>query len=124
MIAPPNDSSRSTRTLIVEDSFLLGLQMKADLEQLGMTVLGPVPSVQTAIDLIETESIHVAILDINLGGENSFPIAHALKNRGIPFIFITGYDDLILDDKALTGNPLYRKPIRIDELHKAVREFG
>ena len=124
MIGPSNDSSRAIRTLIVEDSFLLGLQMKADLEQLGMTVLGPVPSVPTAIHLIETESIHAAILDINLGGENSFPIAHALQERSIPFIFITGYDDLILDDKMLIGNPLYRKPIRIDELYKAVQEFG
>ena len=123
MITAPDDIQRSIRTLVVEDSFLLGLQMKADLEELGMAVLGPVPSVRAAIELIERESMDAAILDINLGSENSFPVAHALQDRGIPFVFITGYDDLVLDDKMLRGNPLFRKPIRMDTLYEAVRKF-
>ena len=124
MIASEADTNRSIRTLVVEDSFLLGLQMKTDLEQLGMSVIGPVPNVRAAIDAIDQQKVDAAILDINLGKENSFPVAHALKERGIPFVFITGYDDLILDDKLLEGHALFRKPIRMDTLSEAVRRFG
>ena len=124
MIASQADTSPSIRTLVVEDSFLLGLQMKADLEQLGMEVLGPVPNVQAAIDMIDQNPVDAAILDINLGNETSFPVAHALQERGIPFVFITGYDDMILDDKLLEGHALFRKPIRMDTLCEAVRRFG
>tara|TARA_Y100000589_G_scaffold118830_2_gene113045 strand:- start:14583 stop:14957 length:375 start_codon:yes stop_codon:yes gene_type:complete len=124
MIASQADTSPFTRTLVVEDSFLLGLQMKADLEQLGMEVLGPVPNVQAAIDMIDQNPVDAAILDINLGNETSFPVAHALQERGIPFVFITGYDDMILDDKLLEGHALFRKPIRMDTLCEAVRRFG
>ena len=124
MIASQADTSPSIRTLVVEDSFLLGLQMKADLEQLGMEVLGPVPNVQAAIDMIDQNPVDAAILDINLGNETSFPVAHALQERGIPFVFITGYDDMILDDKLLEGHPLFRKPIRMDTLCEAVRRIA
>lgn len=124
MIASQPDISPSTRTLVVEDSFLLGLQMKTDLEQLGMEVLGPVPSVQAAIDMIDQNPVDAAILDINLGNETSFPVAHALQERGIPFVFITGYDDMILDDKLLEGHALFRKPIRMDTLCEAVRRIA
>ena len=84
----------------------------------------PVPNVRAAIDAIDQQKVEAAILDINLGKENSFPVAHALKERGIPFVFITGYGDLILDDKLLEGHALFRKPIRMDTLSEAVRRFG
>ena len=124
MNASPSDTKSATRTLVVEDSFLLGLQMKTDLEQLGMQVLGPVPSVQAAIDMIDQNPVDAAILDINLGNETSFPVAHALQERGIPFVFITGYDDMILEDKLLEGYALFRKPIRVEALCEAVRRIA
>jgi len=124
MIASSNENPEAKRTLIVEDSYLLGLQMKTDLENLGMIIHGPVPSVQQAMSLIENEQVDAAILDINLGSENSFPIAHALVNRNIPFIFITGYDDLILNDNEFQEHELFRKPIRVQALYEAVRKFG
>ena len=53
--------------LIVEDAFLVGMQLKEDLESLGYSVVGPANSVQKAISLIERHSIHGAVLDVNLG---------------------------------------------------------
>jgi two-component SAPR family response regulator len=123
MIASSNEIVEATRTLIVEDSYLLGLQMKMDLESLGMVIHGPVPNVRLAMDLIEKETVDAAILDINLGNETSFPIAQALMKRNIPFIFITGYDDLILNDNDFRNHTLFRKPIRIQTLYDAVRKF-
>ena len=76
------------------------------------------------IDMIDQNPVDAAILDINLGNETSFPVAHALQERGIPFVFITGYDDMILDDKLLEGHPLFRKPIRMDTLCEAVRRIA
>lgn len=123
MIASSNEIVEATRTLIVEDSYLLGLQMKMDLESLGMVIHGPVPNVQRAMDVIEKEEVDAAILDINLGNETSFPIALALMKRNIPFIFITGYDDLILDNNDFQDHELLRKPIRVETLYNAVRKF-
>ena len=65
-----------------------------------------------------------AILDINLGNETSFPIAQALMKRNIPFIFITGYDDLILNENDFSNHKLFRKPIRVQTLYDAVRKFN
>ena len=63
-------------------------------------VLGPVPSVEQALALIAAEPvIHAGVLDINLGGEMAFPIADALLERGVPFVFVTGYDTLDLDSR-------------------------
>ncbi|MDG2201745.1 MAG: response regulator [Phycisphaerales bacterium] len=124
MIASSNEIVEATRTLIVEDSYLLGLQMKMDLESLGMVIHGPVPNVQRAMDVIEKEEVDAAILDINLGNETSFPIALALMKRNIPFIFITGYDDLILDNNDFRDHELLRKPIRVETLYNAVRKFN
>lgn len=65
----------------------------SELERVGATVAGPVPSVNEATQLIETEpQIDAAVLDVNLGDEKSFPIAEAVVTRGIPFLFATGYN--------------------------------
>ena len=56
-------------------------------------VLGPVADVEDALDLIMAEGrIDGAILDVNLGGEPAYPVADMLIDRGVPFIFTTGYD--------------------------------
>lgn len=81
------------RILVVEDDFLIGFDFAASLEGLGASVLGPVGSVDDALDLLEeTHNIDGAVLDLNLGGELSYPVADALAERGIPYVFTTGYD--------------------------------
>jgi DNA-binding NtrC family response regulator len=79
------------RILVVEDNFLIASLLKRMLTNWGCQVIGPVPTLNEGKRLAETESLSGAILDINIVGGNSVPIAAALQDRGCPFIFITGY---------------------------------
>ena len=81
------------RILVVEDDFYIAEDMASQLEAGGAKVVGPVASVDAAIVLIEqSERIDGAVVDVNLQGVMSWPIADALLRRGVPFVFATGYD--------------------------------
>ena len=81
------------RILLVEDDFYIAEDMVYQLEAGGAKVVGPVASVDAAIGLIEqTEPLDGAVIDVNLQGVMSWPIADALLRRGVPFVFATGYD--------------------------------
>lgn len=81
------------RILLVEDEFFIAEDMACQLEAGGAEVIGPVASVDAAIELIEqTERIDGAVVDVNLQGVMSWPVADALLRRGVPFVFATGYD--------------------------------
>lgn len=87
------DALNGRLLLVVEDEYLLALDMAASLRELGATVLGPAGDIDDALDLIDqTAVLDGAILDLNLRGEMSFPVADALMQRGIPLVFATGYD--------------------------------
>ena len=81
------------KILVVEDNFLIAETIRDIFEERGCTVVGPVGNVRKGLALSNEDPLHGAILDINLNGEYSFPIAQALNERGIPFFFLTGYDD-------------------------------
>jgi CheY-like chemotaxis protein len=92
-------SLRGRRVLVVEDEYLIAVALSDHLQAIGSTVIGPVPSVEQALQLIETNrKIDVAILDANLGGVRAYPIADLLQARNIPFVFASGYDDSDLND--------------------------
>ena len=79
--------------LLVEDDFFIAADMACQLVAGGAKVIGPVASVDAAIRLIEqTDSIDGAIVDVNLQGVMSWPVVDALLQRGVPFVFTTGYD--------------------------------
>jgi len=85
------------------------------LAELGCAIVGPAASVDQALAMIEAEAIDVAVLDVNLNGEMSYPIADALAVRGVPFVFVTGYDrDRILDRYRIF--PVLQKPFHRSEL--------
>ena len=78
------------RLLLVEDEFVLALGLADALGDMGADVLGPVASVADALKLVESlPEIDAAILDVNLGNEEVYPVADALSARGIPFLFAT-----------------------------------
>jgi CheY-like chemotaxis protein len=90
---------RDRRVLVVEDEYLIAVSLRDHLQAIGSTVIGPVPSVEKAIQLIESNPrIDAAILDLNLGGSKAYPVADALQARKIPFIFASGYGDEDLSD--------------------------
>ncbi|MBE7184975.1 MAG: response regulator [Methylobacterium mesophilicum] len=80
------------RVLVVEDEFFLADDLAQALEKAGAEVVGPVPTLDEAMGMIESQPIDLAVIDINLQGEASFRVADALSDRGISFVFATGYD--------------------------------
>lgn len=79
------------RILVVEDEFLISAMLCDMLDDSAAIVVGPAPSLAEAMRLVEESPIDAAILDMNLNGQWSDPIAEALLARGIPFVFTTGY---------------------------------
>ena len=99
------------RVLIVEDEALIALDMEATLRQLGCEVLSPATSVGEAARLIESALPDAAVLDINLGQDKVFTLADTLAERGVPFVFVTGYEPEILPPRH-SHRPTAVKPCR------------
>ncbi|WP_373474715.1 response regulator [Sphingorhabdus sp.] len=81
------------KMLVVEDEMIVMMNLEFVLEDLGCSAIYPAASVVQALALLDQESFDIAILDVNLGEENSYPIADILIARGIPFAFSTGYSN-------------------------------
>jgi DNA-binding NtrC family response regulator len=77
--------------LVVEDEFLIATALCEMLEDASAVVLGPATSVREAIKLIQNYQVDAAIVDMNLNGQWSDPIAEELNSRRIPFVITTGY---------------------------------
>ena len=86
--------------LVVEDDYLLAEVLASILREEGADIFGPTPSVAGALRIIE-ESPHIdfAFLDINLQGESAYPVADALTERSIRYVFATGYDDSMIPNR-------------------------
>ena len=108
------------RVLVVEDEFLVALELEEMVERLGFCVIGPAPTVAKARSLLERERPDVALLDVNLGGERSTPIAEFLRQQGIPFVLTTGYGRSQLSEPALVDAPRLSKPVDPECLRHAL----
>jgi CheY-like chemotaxis protein len=110
------------RILLVEDEYLIAEIMEDWLRQAGADVLGPVPNVEQALEIIGAEATAPdgAILDVNLGyGETSYPVADRLNELGVPYLFATG-DVRIIDHPAHRDRPHLDKPTSQRDLLRAV----
>lgn len=85
--------SRTTglRVLVVEDESLIAILIEGMLEDLGHTVVGMAPNLGKALELAQLDGLDVAILDVNVDGQESYPVADALAARRVPVVFATGY---------------------------------
>jgi CheY-like chemotaxis protein len=112
------------RILVVEDEYLIAMDLKRWLRGAGVEVIGPVPSVDQALDLIEEgNALDAAVLDINLGGgEVVYPAADRLSALGVPYLFATG-DVRVHDDPAYRDRPRLEKPILDPELLRALERL-
>ena len=104
------------RILIVEDELIIGMYLESLLEQQRCHVLGPSPSVEAALSLLDRERPDAALLDCNLRGELSTPVAAQLRERGVPFIVVSGYGPQQLGEPQLDDVPWVRKPVDHNEL--------
>jgi hypothetical protein len=100
---------RGYRFLIAEDEYLVASDAAGRLSSLGAMVLGPVSTLSDALDIVEEVELDGALLDIKLRGEMVYPLAALLTMKGIPFAFVTGYDDRIVPP-FYRSVALYSKP--------------
>lgn len=115
MVAAAHAILTGKRILVVEDDYFIAKGLARALRALGAHVVGPAASVPDALALIAAGHLDGGSLDINLRGEAGYAVADALTERGIPFVFTTGYaDDALPDHYAAV--PRCQKPILIDQL--------
>jgi CheY-like chemotaxis protein len=108
------------RILVVEDEMMIAMLVEDMLAELGCSVVGPAHALEAALNLARTEQgIDAALLDVNLGGQPVFAVADALREKGVPAIFSTGYGDAGLRDID-RGSQVLQKPFRAGDLARAL----
>jgi CheY-like chemotaxis protein len=121
MSEPSRTSLAGLKVLVVEDEALVSMLLEDMLGDLGCEIVGPIMRLPEALKAAQdrTQAIDIAILDVNLAGERSFPVAEALEARGCLFVLSTGYDDI---DERWRARPMLRKPFLPNELEQALYE--
>lgn len=109
------------KVLIVEDRYLIAAELADYVRDLGAEVVGPTPSVARATELISSQRVDIALLDINLDGETVFGVAELLLERAAPFVFLTGYDTDVLPPRW-RDCPQLTKPVDPRALRQALVE--
>lgn len=103
------------RILVVEDEYLIRMLLEDMLVDLGYEVAGTAGTIGEACDLAAKADAHCAILDVNLAGQEIYPVAEILAKRGLPFVFVTGYGEGSLKE-AYRGRPALQKPFQAEQL--------
>ena len=108
------------KVLLVEDSMIIALDAEDALREIGAENVMVAANVARALKVLENGGVDFALLDINLGGENSLAVADVLMARGIPFAFATGYGEDTLLTAGYTNAPVLKKPYTADQLRLAL----
>jgi len=103
------------RVLVVEDEYLVAILIEEILESAGCVVMGPIPRLPEALDAAHHDNCDAAVLDVNLAGQRIDPVADALSERNVPFMFVTGYGASALPGEY-AERPHICKPFRMAEL--------
>jgi CheY-like chemotaxis protein len=116
-IMPPELAGRTV--FLVEDESLIIMMIEDALADLGCEVVGVASRFDDAITKARTLAFEIAILDVNLNGLRTFPIAETLAARGIPFVFATGYGATSVPE-PLKSAPVLQKPFALNDLAQAL----
>jgi CheY-like chemotaxis protein len=108
--------------LIVEDETLVALDLQLQLEDHGFSCLPPASTVEAALETVASRTPDVGVLDANLNGTSSAPVAARLQQDGIPFVYVSGYGRAYLREN-LPPAPLVEKPVRVAELVAVLRRL-
>lgn len=101
--------------VVVEDETLVALLLEEMLAELGCQVLWTAQRVGKALDLVAQSTPDAGVLDVNIAGDEVYPVAQALAARGIPFVFTTGYGTRGLHD-CWRDRPIVQKPFQVEHL--------
>ena len=114
---------KPARVMIVEDEALVAMMVEDMLDDLGCEVAGSFGAVRDALAWLGgNPPPDGAVLDVNIGGEMVFPVAEQLRERGVPFVFATGYGDL--PREGFESIEVLAKPINVGALRKAIDKFS
>ena len=112
------------RVLLVEDEALVAMMVQDSLTEFGFQVIGPVSTASEALAAARDKLFDAAVLDINLGDDLVYTVAEILVKRGVPFVFVTGYDADSIDAR-FSGVPILQKPIEHEMLQRIfVQDIG
>jgi CheY-like chemotaxis protein len=118
-----SDASRAVpRLLVVEDEYLIRMLLEDMLADLGYEVAAAVGTIAEASELAASGDFNAAILDVNLDGQEIYPVAEILAKRGLPFVFVTGYGERSLGE-PYRDRPALQKPFQIEQLKSALAEL-
>lgn len=111
---------RGCRVLIIEDDVRISMLMQESLVEMGCEVAGTAMLLDDALDLAASQSFDVALLDISLNGELSYPVAEAMMGRNQKFVFVTGH---VMETvpAPFQGAPVLHKPFGLHDLQKILR---
>lgn len=115
-------SAEGRQVLVVEDEMTIVMMIEDTLLDLGLEVVGPTAHLDVALRLAREEPIDAAVLDINIRGGTSYEVADILAERGIPFIFCSGYGHWALEERH-RHRPQLGKPYRPRDLEVRVLEL-
>ncbi|MCC6777163.1 MAG: response regulator [Hyphomicrobiales bacterium] len=112
----------SRRVLIVEDEGMVAMLLEDMLADLGHEVVATVGRLELAAKAISEAKFDFAVLDVNLDGARTYPLAAMLKERDIPFVFATGYGMAGLDPEWASV-PVLQKPFQLEQLERIIRRI-
>ena len=98
---------------------MVAILLEDMLTELGCEVLWTAHRVPRALDLVAQSKPDAAVLDVNIAGDEVYPVAQALAERDIPFVFATGYGARGLSD-PWRGRPIVQKPFQLEHLSRCL----
>jgi CheY-like chemotaxis protein len=114
-----NNSDAARRILVIEDELMIRMLLQDMLADLGYTVAGEAGRIDEAVALAKQGEFDVAILDVNLNGQPISPVVEVLVERGLPFVFATGYGQRGVPE-PYRQTPTLQKPFQADALARAI----
>jgi CheY-like chemotaxis protein len=108
------------RILVVEDELMIRMLLDGMLEDIGYTMTAEAGAIDEAVTLAKQADFDAAILDVNLNGQPITPVVEALIERGLPFVFATGYGARGVPE-AYRNNPTLQKPFQTEALEQALK---
>lgn len=108
------------RILVVEDEYFIAEEIRALLVELGATVVGPLSDQFKAIAMLSDTEIDCAVLDIDVSGQSIFPLIRELRQRDIPWLYVSGYSEALVPEN-LRGRAHLEKPIVSEALAASIQ---
>lgn len=112
--------STHPRILILEDDCLQAMDLEIALQYAGYRVIGPAPTSESALELLDNVALDGAVLDYNLAEGTSLEVAVRLRDEGVPFVFVTGQMGKLLANEAAPRAEIFQKPYNQSELIRFV----